>query len=123
MLAPKIDDDYDLIINDKGNIEMLSGLDEIAQSIQILLSVNKGEWAFNIDFGLDYSAFIDESSNLEYIKAKILQALDTDERIIEVEEFDMEFIPETRTIKIDLKMRVQNGETEETLIISDIING
>jgi phage baseplate assembly protein W len=123
MLAPKIDDDYDIIINDKGNIEMLSGLDEIAQSIQILLSVNKGEWAFNIDFGLDYSAFIDESSNLEYIKAKILQALDTDERIIEVEEFDMEFIPETRTIKIDLKMRVQNGETEETLIISDIING
>jgi len=112
MLAPKINDDYDLIINHKNNISMVDSLDEIAQSIRIRLGVNKGEWVFNTQFGLDYNSLIDSGFNENLVKAKVLEALREENRIIDIQEINLNYDSLVRKIYIDLKLKVEDTSTE-----------
>ena len=48
----------DLVITDKMGLETVSGVDEAAQHLRILLTTRLGEWFLNTQYGFEYDAIL-----------------------------------------------------------------
>ena len=80
MKAFKVDDKGDLII-ENGDLVMIDGDEEIAQSMERRLSTNKNEWFLDLDFGLDYEAIRGKGVTRDRVELAITEAIYQDERI------------------------------------------
>ena len=75
----------DLVFDGQGNLVMVEGEDEIAQSIERVLTTNKGEWFLNLEHGLDYQEIQGKGRDVEGIKLAITEAILQEGRVSEVE--------------------------------------
>ncbi len=109
----------DLIFDAQNNLVMIDGEDEIAQSIERVLTTNKGEWFLNLEHGLDYKAITGKGKDIDGIKLAITEAILQEERVSEVEKMDL-FLDKNRHLKINVIARLQEGDTLEISEVIDI---
>lgn len=109
----------DLIFDAQNNLVMVEGKEEIAQSIERILTTNKGEWFLNLEHGLDYKAITGKGRDIEGIKLAITEAILQEERVSEVEKIDL-FLDKDRHLKINVTARLQEGDTLDLSEVIDI---
>lgn len=98
MKAFKVNKNGDLII-ENGDLVMIDGRDELVQSIDRILTTNKGEWFLSMGYGLDYQAIQGKGKNKESIKLANKEAIFQDERVKEVDIVDV-VIDTNRHLKV-----------------------
>ena len=108
----------DLIFDAQNNLVMIDGEDEIAQSIERVLTTNKGEWFLNLEHGLDYQEIQGKGRDIEGIKLAITEAILQEERVSEVKRIDLS-LDKDRHLKINVTARLQEGDN---LQISEVID-
>src|SRR5690554_2349142 len=109
----------DLIFDARNNLVMVEGEDEIAQSIERVLTTNKGEWFLNLEHGLDYQEIQGKGRDVEGIKLAITEAILQEERVSEVEGIDTS-LDKNRHLKINVTVRLQEGDVLEMSEVIDI---
>ena len=109
--------DGDLVFNASGNLEMVYGKDEIAQSVEMILTTNKGEWFMNEEFGLEYSQITDKLQTKKDIEFALREAIFQEERIEEVEFNRVDTDHAKRQLVVDLEMRTVDGEVIRSEVI------
>ena len=104
--------DDDLVLDDTNNLVIISGYDEVRQSIERILTTNKNEWFLNANFGLDYKAIRVKGKTIEEIELALREAIYQDDRITDVTFRQLELSREARQLYIKLDAKV-NGEPVE----------
>lgn len=101
----------DLSIDQSGNLEMVDKEDEIAQSVEMILSANKGEWFLNEDFGLDYDEITSKGQSKRDIEFALREAIFQEERIQGIEFPKIEIDSVNRRLSVDLELTTEDDET------------
>lgn len=114
-----INDSGDFEQDDRGNVSVVSGMDEIAQSCKIALNTRKGGWTLDGDEGLDWSSVIGSNVHDQFVTVAIRDCLLEDPRIDEISliSFDRS---EKRVLKVSIKIEVNNQLKEITWETGDI---
>ncbi|QSX19986.1 DUF2634 domain-containing protein [Priestia megaterium] len=110
MISPKLEGG-DLVV-ENGNLIMISGDEELIQSVQSILRTRKGEFFLDPEYGLSYDNLLGKGASEAEIRDDIIEALSKDDRIGAVT--NISFIKEGRTLKISLTIQKQD-ETELTI--------
>lgn len=103
----------DLVFDKSGNLEMVSGKDELAQAVKMRILSDKGEWFQNEDFGLGYKEVTNKGKTKKDIEFAVREVVFQEERIVEVVFTRLEIDRANRSIDIRFKMRDDTGETLE----------
>jgi phage baseplate assembly protein W len=110
MISPKLEGG-DLVV-ENGNLIMISGDEELIQSVQSILRTRKGEFFLDPEYGLSYDNLLGKGASEAEIRDDIIEALSKDDRIGTVT--NISFVKEGRTLKISLTIQKQD-ETELTI--------
>lgn len=100
------DDDY--VLDENKNLILISGIDEIRQSVERILTTNIGEWFLNTDFGLDYKALQGKGKDLQSIELAIRTAIFQDDRIEDIIFHKIDLNKQSRHLDIQLDAVVDN---------------
>lgn len=102
----------DLVYDAVQNIHMVQGPDEIVQSVRLLISINRGEWFLNKDYGLDYSAIqgVKWPTHESRIRDAFMEAFELDRRIEEVLSLSFDYERAARLLKVFFHVRAREGE-------------
>lgn len=103
--------DNDLAI-ENGNLAMVDGKDEIIQSTERILTTNKNEFFLNIDLGLDYNQIQGKGKDKESIRFAILEALNQDDRVLEVEFVNIDIDRKVRELQVNFRYTTNEGIIE-----------
>jgi len=90
--------------------------DEVEQYIKSILSIRKGEWFLDTEFGLSHENLIGAKFDEEKITLDIRDALALEERIEIVESIDVSFNAATREVTINFRA-TSGTETIEVEVI------
>lgn len=107
----------DLVFDNLGNFEIVEGIDEIAQSIERILTTNIGEWFLNIDFGLNYNEIKGKGIDKQGIELALRDAIFQDERVDEVEFEKINIDNKNRSLEVIFNIKTIDGEREEIEVI------
>ena len=109
----------DLVITDKMGLETVSGVDEAAQHLRILLTTRLGEWFLNTQYGFEYDAILGEKyyPAISDIRSAILDAVSRDSRNITINTVDLEYNEHTRALLINLVASVNDDTFEMEITI------
>lgn len=77
------------LVFEGGELLMIDGPDELAQSAQLTLGTNKGEWFLDPDLGIDFDVFNAKRPSIEAMRDEIRAGLQQEPRITTVEEIDV----------------------------------
>ncbi|MGE7716970.1 DUF2634 domain-containing protein [Priestia megaterium] len=110
MISPKLEGG-DLVV-ENGNLIMISGDEELIQSVQSILKTRKGEFFLDSEYGLAYDNLLGKGASEAEIRDDIIEALSKDACIGAVT--NISFVKEGRTLKISLTIQKQD-ETELTI--------
>jgi len=115
----KINSQGDLEFNEEnGDLKMIEGTEEIVQRVKISISINETEWPFNLNLGVPYIQLMKRKAPNEDFKSEIRAELNKDDRIVEIEEINIERDREKRILYINFRVRLENGELiEESVVI------
>jgi phage baseplate assembly protein W len=104
----------------RGSVSIISGAEDIRQSIQIILATNYGERVMRPDFGASLRDFVFEPADLSTIhrvQTRVQEALIDWEPRIDVLEVDVTLDAVTRsTLVIDIDYRVRASNTIANLV-------
>ncbi len=103
----------DLVFDSQNNIEMVEGKDEEIQSIERILTTNKGEWFLNILHGLNYDDIQGKGKSKESIKLAITEAIFQDDRVDDLIFLDVNFNRIERKLNIKFKLKMTSGNILE----------
>ena len=103
--------DNDLVI-ENGDLIMVEGKDEVIQSSERILTTNKDEFFLDIVLGLDYRQIQGKGKDKESIRFAILEALNQDNRVLEVEFVNVSIDRKTRQLEVDFRYTTNEGVTE-----------
>jgi phage baseplate assembly protein W len=109
----------DLVINDRMGLQMVSGTDEAAQHLRLLLATRMGEWFLNIRHGLDQGELLGQKMPAaeNRIRAAVYDAVKQDSRDIRIQSLDLEHDAHARTLTIRLTATVdQTPATVEVTV-------
>ena len=112
MKALAIDENGDLFM-DQGQLQEVSGVEEIRQRFRQLLRTNKGEWFLNPEEGLDYLAFWTKTPDEEAIRMTIEEVAAQVEEIERLEGVRIDFDERERTLTISFVAILTTGEEFE----------
>lgn len=104
----------DLVVDQSGNVEMVEGEDEIAQSVKMILLAKKGEWFLNDSFGLDYDEITKKGQSKKEIEFALREAIFQEERIQGIEFTEIKIDKAKRSIIVNFKDDV--GEEFEVVM-------
>ena len=98
----------DLVFDDRMGLQMVSGTDEAAQHLRLLLTTRMGEWFLNIRHGLDHGEILGQKMPAaeSRIRAAIYDAVKQDPRDIRIQSLDLAYDPRVRTLTIRLTATV-----------------
>ncbi len=97
-----------------GKTGLVSGIDNIEQSIRAILSTKPGERLYHKDFGIDLSELLFETQDSATFKAleeKITQGLMQFQTMIIVDSVNFELQAEKGLINIDVAFTIRNTNT------------
>lgn len=100
----------DLSIDQSGNLEMVEKEDEIAQSVEMILSANKGEWFLNDAFGLEYDEITSKGQAKRDIEFALREAIFQEERIQGIDFHKVEVDSEKRSLSVNLELTTEDNE-------------
>ena len=116
MKSVLLNDNGDIEFDESGYLKMVEDTDEVLQRNKIALSINQGEWIFNINLGIPWIEYMrDKFKDVdEYVK-EVETKLNTDEDIEEITNIDAEYDRGRRILTIEFEGRLINGDrfTEE----------
>ena len=116
MISFKVDENGDLIVNNRGDLVTVEGKDEEQQCVERCLTTGQGEWFLNILHGLDYSELLGKNVDEEVGRIAILEAINQEPRVEDVEEITREFDRMRRIAVWKIKVRMQSGNIVEAVI-------
>lgn len=115
----KLDQYGDVVITD-GKIEMVEGIELVAQTLRHVLGTNLGEWEFEEKEGIDFYAILTKNPNYDLIQDTINTAVryTEDKLSVEIETGDYGFEVEGRHLTISLPFSVAGlGDTSVTVTL------
>lgn len=101
--------DGDLVIS-SGELNMVEGDLEIAQSVRMTMETAQGEWFLNPDFGMDREPLENKIFNEEAVRASIVEAATDDERIESVNDLVFAQDKSNRMLHVSLELQKTDGE-------------
>lgn len=106
----EVDDNGDLYLSPDGAFSPVTGVDKVIQDLVLTLRTQKGSYAFDAGFGVDWIAIIHSRWNTVLMEAEIRQAVHRHFAVSRIEEYAWRRTG-PRQVKIDLTVRLQDGET------------
>lgn len=101
--------DNDLKIVD-GSLQLVTGVDEIAQNIKDVLLDVQGDWFLNLDQGLPlFQEILRKAASVTAIENTYLDAISSVAGVLDIEEFRIDFDPATRTASITFRAQTSDG--------------
>ena len=107
--------DGDLVIANN-EIELAEGDELTAQTIQSVLSTDKGEWLFDTDEGIEFMNILGKvnvTEDVNVIKSEIEQAIEQVNSTWSLDTLACEYEKSTRVLKVRFTMRTSSGEMVE----------
>ncbi|AVM69059.1 hypothetical protein C3V36_07285 [Lachnospiraceae bacterium oral taxon 500] len=93
----------DLVL-ENGDFKIISGEDEILQSLERILTTRKGEWFLNEEIGLDYSELEKKEVDQELLRLSVIEAVLQEERVQEVLDLIIEWDRAKRALKLSFNL-------------------
>lgn len=100
----------DLVIS-SGELAMIEGDHELAQSVKLTMETARGEWFLNEDFGMLRDPFEAKPHNEEEIRAALIEAATDDERITAVDDLTVAFDRPGRLLSVSMTLQKSDGDT------------
>lgn len=102
----------DLLITPDGNADMSSDAAKTAQDLWVLLRTIKGSYAFNVNFGIDYSKIMGKGVSDSLIKATISEEIVKHPSVSSIREFRVirNTGSSSRSIYLIIKAVLTSGE-------------
>lgn len=105
-----INNDGDIEFDELNKFKVISGNSEVAQRNKIAISINQGEWIFDILLGIPWVEMMsDKTTTMADYEREIKQILESDEAIKKVEKINTEYTSGTRHLKIDFIAKLVDG--------------
>lgn len=114
----RLDSTGDLIFAD-GELQMVSGPEEIAQAARVVLGTNHDEWFLDPDAGANYDVLLQKQPNEEAIRETVYSALEQVEQIQKVDTIDIRFDKANRTLHISFSATSVDGMKVESEVSLD----
>jgi len=108
-----LDQSGDLVI-EKNQIRIVFDKDLICQRIRSLLGANRGEWPFNLDYGINQRNILGKNPDYELIRSEIQQGLRQVDSSFFVEKFNADL--QGRNLSVHFTARNSDG-----VVIKDVI--
>jgi len=103
---------YDLDLGDDDGPQLVTGSEELAQSIALRLRMIRGEAWEEVNCGLPWFDFLGaKPGNLAVLRHEILLELRKDERIVQIDSLTITEDPQQRTVSIKAAVRGVDGST------------
>ncbi|MDE3837943.1 hypothetical protein C0966_00780 [Bacillus methanolicus] len=115
MIAPKLVDG-DLVV-ENGELVMIDGDEELAQSIRSILETRKGEFFLEPEHGLSYENLLGKNTNKEALRDDIIEAVSQEPRVESIP--DIQIIDDRKARKRSVKLTIQK-ETGELVEIGEV---
>ena len=96
---------------------IITDSEEIQQSIKSILSIRKGEWFLDTEFGLSHENLIGNKFDEDKIILDVREALANEERIDTIEPISASFDAETRKVTIGFRVTVGTETIESEVVI------
>ncbi len=102
---------HDLIINDFTFEITETKQDEVIQRLKVLLLFFKGEWKYNLNYGIPYfqEVFV-KGVDLEQIDDTYRVAIANESGVRDLISYSSSFNPTTRQLTVNAKVLVESGE-------------
>ncbi len=113
MISFLIEND-DLVFNEQNELEMITGNDEKAQSIQRIMTTNLKEFFLNERFGFDYRLLKQKTINKNYLRMGINDAITIDPDIKSIDGLTVSDQTTDRKALIGFKVLLKDGTTIES---------
>jgi len=110
MKSLKLDNTNDIILNEKKELEIVSGTEEVAQRNQIELLVNSGEWFLDLNLGIAWMDLFNNKATVEQIQEEIRNKLLNDNSIKDVNFIDIDF--NDRILEITLRGKLVEDDED-----------
>jgi len=107
----KQDENGDLII-ENGEMQTVTGKEELAQGIRTIISNQLGDASLEPDLGMDYENLIGEGFNEAFAQADFEDAiLEQEPRVVAITDTEFSLDHKTRILSVNLKMTVDINQT------------
>lgn len=103
---------HDLVYTD-GDLELVSGKEEIAQRVKVTLLTQLTEWAFDQDFGVPYrEEILIKNFDLDAIQARLTAVMAGVSGVTGVRDLTLSVDALTRELTVSAILDTEEGETE-----------
>ena len=107
----KQDENGDLII-ENGEMQTVTGKEELAQGIRTIISNQLGDASLEPDLGMDYENLIGEDFNEAFAQSDFEDAiLEQEPRVVAITDTTFNLDHKTRILSVTLKMTVDMNQT------------
>ncbi|WP_251954354.1 DUF2634 domain-containing protein [Levilactobacillus brevis] len=107
----KQDENGDLVI-ENGEMQTITGKEELAQGIRTIISNQLGDASLEPDLGMDYENLIGEDFNEAFAQADFEDAiLEQEPRVVAITDTTFNLDHKTRILSVNLKMTVDMNQT------------
>lgn len=112
-----LDDTGDLVM-ENGELQFVSGKDEIVQCVRQLIRTNLEEWFLNPAMGFNQSVVLGQKRvNIVDVREALVYTIEQEPRIDNVESINIEFDNKTRELHISFIAIAQGEEIEVQEVI------
>lgn len=121
-LATKvISGSYDISFDISGNLNLVSGIDEIIQDITTNILMVKGEWFIDIDAGIDYFGVVfQRSSTRTAVDAEFVKAIENTTGVVRIISYSSVVDRSNRGLTITFNASTTSGDTGELEVAAGI---
>lgn len=96
---------------------VISGPEQIAQSVGIHLRTWLGEWFLDLDHGVPYLTSVLGKRRPEMVEAVLRQHILGVRGVLSIERFTLQVDPQTRIARVDFQAQVDNGTASGTVSV------
>lgn len=104
----------DLVFNKNGELEMVEGREEEAQSIERIFSTNIKEFFLDPEHGFDYGVLKVKKPDQNTLRLALINAATQDQRVKTANLLVFKLGQEKRKAVIEFKLKMKNGSTIES---------
>lgn len=98
-------------------IQMIDGNELLKQTVEYVLSTNKGEWAFHENEGINFSNILGKQIDEDIVRSELQQGLSQVDNSFIITFFEMDLNKLTRKLKVSFT--AQNNTSEQ---VSGVLN-
>lgn len=104
--------------NGDWTLEMVSGKDEILQSISHSLKTRLGEWFLDESIGLSRVNLQSKVYKEKDISYDIIEAIKQDERVVDVSDIRLDYDRRSRLLKIEVEIQAEVNDNIERMVLN-----